>query len=89
MCSSTASDTVTMGLSCNGSPTSSARRDRHSAPTAAWGGAWPASSTSNHPMSPAPREPKERENDAKVLLNTGTTMNSEAQAERMASCEKP
>ncbi len=78
-----------MGLSCKGSPTSSARRERHSAPTAACGGACPASSTSSQPISPGPNERKERANEAKVLLSTGTTMNNEAQAERIASRENP
>ena len=38
-------------------------------------------------MELAPREPNERENDAKVLLSTGTTMNSVAQAERVEASE--
>jgi hypothetical protein len=49
-----------IGSSSSGSPTTIARRLRHSTPTALWGVACPASSIGSQPSAPAQSRPNSR-----------------------------
>lgn len=76
-----------MGL--RGSPTSNARWGAPQCAHRRLRGRLSGLIHQQQPISPGPNEQNERANEAKVLLSTGTTMNSEAQAERIASRESP